>query len=662
LTRKSFISVAVVTLGLFVVGWLLPAWFETSSGGVANSRAGASTSPPGGEGASRSAGLPATGLSPADLEKKVARILASPEEWRADANRLAEVREYFGGLARVQGCPAAIRSAIQEVAASALPKAAKVVAVEVAALAAFEVGSPSDAELADLYRDAGPAFLPTMIRASPFAHQDRQVVHLHDWLKEELAKSGHKPDLPTRRLLVAAAMMAADRFDLNDLDALLSRLPPEIKEQAVFYLAAEAKALDPTLALQFVIQQWGKTPDKLARCVRQLQLAPAELKALCQLLGAEGAAGFVTAYAGQLKGLSSRYSLELAEAISAQDLPPATRLDVLDGLLQAKGSEANRWLTSLSPRERTAALTQIFTKMYTNRERGWTADAWLDAAAGCEGLDPHQVTQAILWAAGRSPLEKSLAYLQMLPAAERGEAEKLIYPRYIESKVMGADPNAIMALIDQVPAPFRQSALAAATTNSARFGPEQAWQWYQTTSDPAIKAALEEAILASPDASPVPAETRGRWLEERLKTGKSTPLLEQAVRFHLMNLAYSDHAEALAFVDQLPNAKMHDDAVRQLAQQWSAGNPGAASEWIVQIPPGHTRDLALNELIQASRNLPETGLLNASGIGDPKLRLEAATSVINWWKGRDPERARATLEQSPLSDGDKETLKRLIPN
>ena len=64
----------------------------------------------------------------------------------------------------------------------------------------------------------------------------------------------------------------------------------------------------------------------------------------------------------------------------------------------------------------------------------------------------------------------------------------------------------------------------------------------------------------------------------------------------------------------------------------------------------------------AARDDPETALINAAGISDATLRLDAARSVVEAWKSINPQFLHKLLQTAQFAVGERSQLMRTIEN
>lgn len=175
------------------------------------------------------------------------------------------------------------------------------------------------------------------------------------------------------------------------------------------------------------------------------------------------------------------------------------------------------------------------------------------------------------------------------------------------------------------------------------------------------RVKLQNAMLRY-GAAGLPAHVREEWIMERLNQEGFTDGRRDIVDAHLEELFAVEPSSALSFVRSLPSSPLRDSAILSLAKQWVLRDPLSASDWIVELPPGETRDLALATLVRGTRDDPEAALRNAVGIARADVRVEAASDVVDWWKKYDPQFVTKLIKATPMTEGDRSALlKRIAP-
>ncbi|HEX2746701.1 MAG TPA: hypothetical protein VHM91_01785, partial [Verrucomicrobiales bacterium] len=90
---------------------------------------------------------------------------------------------------------------------------------------------------------------------------------------------------------------------------------------------------------------------------------------------------------------------------------------------------------------------------------------------------------------------------------------------------------------------------------------------------------------------------------------------------------------------------------------WGRLDPPAASQWLVNQPPGPQRDAFAAEFVRGTLATdPAAALTWTTTIEDDALRAGRLTELYGQWKQRDADAATAWLQQAHVSDEEREIL------
>ena len=595
-------------------------------------------------------------LTPDELLQR----LAPGAHWAASSARMDQLASVSASLTNKIGLIQAIPRLRKALAEAGLSPPAREIALEVAFISAFDARKPSEDDAVRLLRSAGNALTP-LLRSLPYAMESRTVADIHRQLRELLEKSGHTLDAKTQNLLISVSVATAAHPSAQALlDFAKGDGMSDMDGSAL--IAAAASRIEPRLAFDFIVRQAMTDVPQMAKLVRRLQLSGDLLKSFFSILPSEQRSAFVTQYLEQSKGQSLKYALDLSEAISAADLSPAARALMVGELLRSGGGRVSSWMESLPMPDRLAALADTYKSFgkpgYVAR-RSELSKEWLSSASGVDGLDDKLLGTAIGNALPSLSLEKALSYINRLSEESQPGMRKSAYAaeahRHLSQGVDG-----VMRFIQSVPEELQQELLVGAAGTFLLRYPADGLRMYREATDPAVKKQLEDTMLSISQFDGVSQDQKAAWIQERLKDPKYLKREFAGLDSYLEELRATNPSGAAQFASSLPESPMKNSAVRNLASSWSYADPASASEWIVKLPAGPARDGALLELIAASRDEPQLSFINATGIRNNKLRLEAASSVVNWWKDKDPEVIRKLLAESALPQNDKQRLLDLI--
>lgn len=585
--------------------------------------------------------------------------IADVKKWQRTSNRTQIIQAAFRHHAKTRGVSLAIRDACEVFGSPRLPRLLRETGIEVAAISCLEVGGATEAELASLLSDHAMSNGP-LLRAFAFSIEPRNVCDIYSHLRGIMDQSEVKSDRALGQLIFAVAIQAAADCKPSDLSSLAKLANGMIdNDEIISLIAAATYAFDRDLALKFVVEQAANDSGRLAKFVRELKLPPEALAAFCKKLSPGDLSAFASRYAAQVQKGNPLLYTELAMAVGPTELPVNLRSQIISGLLKVGGGDALAWLEALPAGERAAALSNAYEYMVKQPGTRPTPEAWLEAASKCEGVDEKQIATAIRAASTNIEWDTARSYAKLLSPKMRAGVERDLYLSEI-SKLVTGDRDAMLAFVDSAPTALKPGLLQYAADSVVSRTPDRALKWYDETSDPAAKKALEDAILRSSNLTKVPLQTRGAWIEERIKDGNYLTRSSPAVNNYIRDLSATDAAAALAFVKALPESNLRNDAFREMAREWAYRDPVSASKWIVELPEGQSRDFALSELTKASRDEPESAFVNVTAISDPRLRLQAATAVVEWWKTRDAAKVDALISQSALTAEEKAKLLQVL--
>ena len=126
--------------------------------------------------------------------------------------------------------------------------------------------------------------------------------------------------------------------------------------------------------------------------------------------------------------------------------------------------------------------------------------------------------------------------------------------------------------------------------------------------------------------------------------------------------AQRDPAAAARWAMTLPDGDVRQHGAEGVTRSWVATDPVAASKWIATLPPGDARNGATYYLVEGISGAdPASAFQWASSIsGDPEKRLYLLQRSVDSWIKSSPDAARAAIENSPLSEGERESLLRRL--
>jgi hypothetical protein len=106
-----------------------------------------------------------------------------------------------------------------------------------------------------------------------------------------------------------------------------------------------------------------------------------------------------------------------------------------------------------------------------------------------------------------------------------------------------------------------------------------------------------------------------------------------------------------------PAGNAKDNATSAIARNWARTDVTQASAWLLQLPAGTSKDGAIIAFSnQAYEDDPQAAYQWALSVGDPNKRQGEVYSLLSRWIRSDPTTAGAIVQQSGLSDDQKNQL------
>lgn len=195
------------------------------------------------------------------------------------------------------------------------------------------------------------------------------------------------------------------------------------------------------------------------------------------------------------------------------------------------------------------------------------------------------------------------------PAEERQYLSTLSASPWKE-KVLGAlaqddivlgNPQAAISLLDQMqPGENRTTLLRSAILEWAQNDFEGSITWIDRISPPELREDLtEQAALGRAVSDP---QAAAQWLLQVPETGKT---ISEGIRAILGRwVEKSTPAPAVAWVEQLPEGRIREGALKGLISAWRQSDPGGVAKWVSGLPNNTLRASAsriLNSPEQESR-------------------------------------------------------------
>jgi hypothetical protein len=239
--------------------------------------------------------------------------------------------------------------------------------------------------------------------------------------------------------------------------------------------------------------------------------------------------------------------------------------------------------------------------------------------------------RASIWAAGLQGTAR--------PAAMKGVASGWAL----------ADPTSALAWAAQQPEDAGKHSLQAAAYQSwLGIDQDAAHAWAAAQPAGPLHDALEAVTLTMLARSGKPAEAAALALTVPAEKMESVPVFKIANQF-----SQQDPEAAACWLARLPASSEQERAATNVVVGWGATQPGAAYEWMQQLPPGTLRDSTLAAWATHFADRPEKERLEAiADIRDPWIKTKAAASHYHRWREIDAPAARRWFAELPGLDPD----------
>ncbi len=256
---------------------------------------------------------------------------------------------------------------------------------------------------------------------------------------------------------------------------------------------------------------------------------------------------------------------------------------------------------------------------------------------------------------------------------EAGAALMMNYPGeefeslrgYVINSLLKSDPRRALALATTLAGDGQESwHLCKAIDGWLKDDETAARQWVEEHEGPGRDLARARLLYHDAVRDPGAAVAEFNALRQE---GVPDEVLADAVSAIVEALGKTNMEAARAWMETLPEVPMdlfyparslRDEAIFELAREWSEQDPLAASEWIATLPPGKQRDAGARHLVDAIRKRdPVSALEWARNVSDERRRRDMIAAVLKEWREQDPEAAEAAAlglseEDRPSEDVD----------
>ena len=270
-----------------------------------------------------------------------------------------------------------------------------------------------------------------------------------------------------------------------------------------------------------------------------------------------------------------------------------------------------------------------------------------------EGLDPRYrdggMVSAQTW-------DEAETFLQSLPQ----ESAKAAYlASFIGSRALRDAAESRRLFDENVPDSMKASVARLLGTRLASGG-DVAWDWMRERSDYFGPDAQADFLFS--DAFDLrdreATRTKATELLASVEPGEEVPdRVMESVRVMSIIGAMHDFEATVDWVKAIGQDKVREQAFIAMASRLQDGDPSITSEIIAEISPGEKRDGLIKGLVGEIQEDPERAFQWASVVTAPALREQLARKVLDQYWEASPEMLERTINDSALSDGEKERLR-----
>jgi hypothetical protein len=289
----------------------------------------------------------------------------------------------------------------------------------------------------------------------------------------------------------------------------------------------------------------------------------------------------------------------------------------------------------------------------THEPQAATEWSWQKVAAGL-GVGPLMEASE-LWA--RVDPAAVLAKIQAVgPGPTTLHVEKALVRGWLASDLPGLEDYMLgLGGVDDA----GQRALRTYTRERIRWdGPEAVMRWAESIPDEPWRTKLAAYRQVAVELGLADTKAAARWCEAHCQEERfGSSLLQLTAE----GWALHDGPGAMEFLSTVPPSKERDRAVRRAVASWQVRDKEGAIAWMEArgvagvepwLEPGiYTHALSVGQLD------PARGIEWAAAIEPEEARQDAYVLIAHWWHGKDREAAEVWLQQSPLSEEDRERVR-----
>ena len=318
------------------------------------------------------------------------------------------------------------------------------------------------------------------------------------------------------------------------------------------------------------------------------------------------------------RGTYPRMEMSVLRAIAETD----PQLAIKEALISSKGERHSMHLTTVisriagrNPRDAIVYLDDIPNKEQRLEAGQRLADMWMrtdpDAAVGWILTQDEETATQLMTRAGYRLVENDVdAAMRILPRlsdTQQGEMRGRI-ARQLALTRSADDANVFIRQFQGEPGFDRLQ--ASVVTGVAESDPRTAMQLAEQIQDPGARDSAYRNIIGE----------------------------------H----ARDNPAEAVRWLASVGDDRQRGAAAGQIAAAWASQDPVAATRWVRSLPPGTTRDDAIMNMVQGSRELSDEQMDLIATIENQEKRGQAKLRHVYSLMNTDPARAREFLNDPDI--------------
>jgi len=560
------------------------------------------------------------------------------EFWENSVNRLPFARAAFHELATTSNSVSAAHKACKLFDVPSIHRPVAALLVRVSAVAAFACKPPEESALVAMLASVGPGVGIAILEAYADSHQDCRVSVIHEILLDIVNRTGWPESVELRTRLAELAVSYAEGSDVAEIQRLVASAAEGGKiNPSHSTILGRLMSSDQRLAFQLLSAWAGEDPAKAAQIAFETRLNPNTLQKAAARMEASVREHFLSACSEQLWGRSPLQAEAFAEVFPPDSLSKQAKAALAANLLPLGQDVLKGWIGELVPEAKSEVLSNAFSAWESSgrmRLSPEVAKTWLDLCRGLPNLNKDHVLLAGCLAARIAKLSTLEQYVSLVSETDKPSVATAIYES-ASLFLAKHDPAGLRNQVQDASPEIKNRLLPNSVAVLATVDHQAAMEWLNSTDDSQTRAALEYGLIGFGSAE-MPISARRELCLKRLREGGNLDVLEPAVERLSQDYASSDPSEGIRILEALPESDTKSRLVSSFVKTWAEVDAVSASEWLVELQPGRVRDLAVKELVLASRDDPEMAIGNVVAIADRTLRVAAAQSLVDGWRNLNP--------------------------